>query len=63
MNLSITIKGRFNPSTEEAETGRSLSSRPAYRVSFRIVMATLRNPNNNKAKETTAKGWVPKSFM
>lgn len=53
----------LNLSLQEEGAAGSLSSRPAYRVSFRIVMATLRNPNNNKAKETTAKGWVPKSFM
>jgi hypothetical protein len=55
----------FNPSTQEAETSRSLSLRPAsvYKVSSRTARATQRNPvsKNNKQKtlsqKTKPRGW------
>jgi hypothetical protein len=46
----------FNPSTWEAETGRFLSSRPAWstdRVSSRTARATQRNTVSKKTKTKT----------
>ena len=34
----------FNPSTQEAEAGRFLSSRPAYKVSSRTTRTTQSKP-------------------
>ena len=44
----------FNPSTQEAEAGGFLNSRPAwsvYRVSSRTARATQRNPCLEKPKK------------
>jgi hypothetical protein len=43
----------FNPSTQEAEAGRFLSSRPAwsYKVSSRTARAMQRNPVSKKKKK------------
>jgi hypothetical protein len=44
----------FNPSTREAEAGGFLSSEASlvYKVSFRTVRATQRNPVLKKQKQT-----------
>jgi hypothetical protein len=43
----------FNPSTQEAEAGRFLSSRPlVYKVSFRTARAIQRNPVSKTNKQT-----------
>jgi hypothetical protein len=41
----------FNSSTQEAEAGRFLSSRPAWSMSFRTARAIQRNPVS-KNKQT-----------
>jgi hypothetical protein len=41
----------FNPSTREAEAGRFLSLRPAYKVSSRTARAIQRNPVSKKNKK------------
>jgi hypothetical protein len=47
----------FNPSTQEAEAGGFLSSRPAfvYKASSRKARATQRNPVSNKKKKISPK--------
>jgi hypothetical protein len=59
--FSITIHSKpgmvaqaFNPSTQEAEAGRFLSSRPSlvYKVSSRTARATQRNPVSKNQKQT-----------
>jgi hypothetical protein len=47
----------FNPSTGEAEAGRSLEfeARLAYRVSFRTVRATKQNKTKTKTKTKNQK--------
>ena len=44
----------FYPSTQEAEAGRFLSSRPSlvYKVSFRTARAMQRNPVSKNKKQT-----------
>ena len=50
----------FNPSTQEAEAGGFLSSRPAWsRVSSRTARATQRNPVSKKTKKETNKQKKP----
>jgi hypothetical protein len=46
----------FILSTQEAETGGSLSSRPSYRASSRIARATQRNPVSKKKKSGGRQG-------
>ena len=42
----------FNPSTQEAKSGRALNSRPAWSAeSSRTARATQRNPVSNKTKQ------------
>jgi hypothetical protein len=45
----------FNPSTQEAGAGKSLSSRPAWstKVSSRTARATQRKPVSEKNKKKT----------
>ena len=55
LTIQAVIDHSFNPSTQEAEAGRSLSSRPAwfYRMSSRTGWATQKNPvlENKKQKK------------
>jgi hypothetical protein len=48
----------FNPSTQEAEAGRFLSSRPAwvYRVSYRKTKPNQTKPNQTKKKKKKVRG-------
>jgi hypothetical protein len=49
----IVVAHAFNPSTQEAEAGGFLSSRPASsRVSSRTARATQRNPDSKKQNKT-----------
>jgi hypothetical protein len=53
------VSHSFNPSTQEAEAGGFLSSRPAlvYKVSSRTARATQRNPvSKNKTKKKAVPG-------
>jgi hypothetical protein len=48
------VADAFNPSTQKAEAGRFLSSRPAwstYKVSSRTARAIQRNPVSKKQKK------------
>ena len=50
----------FNPSTQEAETGRFCKFKAGlvYRVSSRAAMATQRDPYLNKNQNQTNKKWL-----
>jgi hypothetical protein len=60
MSQLDVVAHTFNPSTQEAEAGRFLSSRPTWstKVSPRTARAIQRNPvskNKNKNKEARRK--------
>jgi hypothetical protein len=51
----MVIAHVFNPSTQEAEAGRSLSLRPGYRVSSWTARATQRKERKRKRRKERGK--------
>jgi hypothetical protein len=65
-NRQVMVMYTFNPSTREAEAGRSLSEFKAslvYRVSSRTARATQRNPVSTNKQKTEKYILLPKTDL